>query len=142
MQPFLELKKCAAKKILHQLLFDLNLGRIYIEQGQFEGAEKELNRALELGYDAAEILPLLSIAYQRTGAQNALADIDHKETGLSTEDAAKVGYYKLLALFDLDKKDEANALIDELTAADTSSVYKGLAESYRAILNEGLWPVL
>ncbi|MFC3094302.1 PEP-CTERM system TPR-repeat protein PrsT [Alteromonas sediminis] len=131
----LELKN-ALQKDPSSAVVRFELGRIYVEQGQFEGAEKELNRALELGYDSAEILPLLSVAYKRTGAQNALADLNHAETGLSSEESAKVGYYKLLALVDLQKNDEANALIDEVAALSTSSVYKGLAESYRAILNE------
>jgi len=131
----LELKN-ALQKDPSSAVVRFELGRIYIEQGQYEGAEKELNRALELGYSAAEILPLLSVAYQRTGAQNALSELNHNEAGLSSEDAAKVGYYKLLALVDLEKNDEAKALITELANVSTSSVYKGLAESYRTILEE------
>ena len=40
------------------------LGKVYIEEKQFESAEKELSRALEYGYDGAKVLPLLTRAYQ------------------------------------------------------------------------------
>ena len=44
------------------------LGVLYLEQKQYESAEKELNRALDYGYEASKVLPLLTQAYQETGA--------------------------------------------------------------------------
>lgn len=112
------------------------LGKLYLDNNDFDGAEKELNRALELGQPASDVIPLLSVAYQRTGAENALADVDYKTEGLTTVQRAEVGFYKLQALMQLEKHDDALALIDELSKLDTSSVYKGLALSYRAIIAE------
>ncbi|MCU7553021.1 PEP-CTERM system TPR-repeat protein PrsT [Alteromonas sp. ASW11-19] len=112
------------------------LGKLYLQKGDYQGAEKELNRALELGQPAADVVPLLSQAYQQTGAENALLDLDHQSSDLTSVQKAEVGFYKLQALVKLDKENEARELLNELRGLDTSSVYKGLIDSYAAILNE------
>lgn len=112
------------------------LGLLYLEQERFESAEKELNRALELGYSAAEVMPLISVAYKETGASNALVELSHTDSSLSASENAKIGFYKLVAFVDLGQTDEAHALIRELQLLDTQSVYKGLVKSYTSILEE------
>lgn len=112
------------------------LGLIYQGQNRYESAEKELNKALELGYSATEILPLLTVAYRETGASNALSEVSHTNASLSASENAKIGLYKLTALVDLQKNAEASQLIFDLQKLDTSSVYKGLATVYTPILNE------
>lgn len=114
----------------------VELGKLYIESKNFVAAEKELNKALELGYPAGEIIPILSLAYQQTGAENALMNIDHAAEGMSAVESAEVGYYKLQSLVRLNKLDEAKSLIAELSTLDTSSVYKGLIDSYTHILED------
>jgi putative PEP-CTERM system TPR-repeat lipoprotein len=110
------------------------LGSLYLEQNDYDSAEKELNRALEYGHPASEVIPLLSRAYKRTGAYAALSEIDHNEEGLSSESEAEVGFFKLQSLIQLNKKLEAEALITELEASETDSIYKGLAIIHRPIL--------
>ncbi|RDV27966.1 PEP-CTERM system TPR-repeat protein PrsT [Alteromonas aestuariivivens] len=112
------------------------LGRLYLHQQQYEAAEKELNRALEQGYSPSQVIPLLSVAYQQTGADTALLGIDHKVTGMTAVQSAEVGFYKVQALAELGKNDQALALISELQALDTTSVYKGLSSSFELILTE------
>ena len=112
------------------------LGRIYLITEQLEAAEKELNRALELGYSASEVVPLLSRAYQKTGAENALVEMDYQLEGMSQSDSAEVAFYKLEALVQLDKKDDAKALIDEIGGLQTDSVYQSLSLAYTDIINE------
>jgi len=111
------------------------LGRLYLMSNQFEAAEKELNRAIELGHPASAVIPLLSQAYQQTGAENALVEMDYQVAGMSPQEQAEVGFYKLQALAQLDKKTEAQALISELRELDSDSVYIGLSEAYADILN-------
>lgn len=111
------------------------LGKLYLQMGDYEGAEKELNRAMDLGHSASEVIPLLSVAYQKTGAENALADVDYRMEGMSAVESAEVGFYKMQALAQLGKNDDAMALIDDLEKLDTSSVYRGLALAYRHIIN-------
>lgn len=112
------------------------LGSLYLEQKDYDSAEKELNRALEYGHPASEVIPLLSRAYKRTGAYAALSEIDHNEEGLSTESEAEVGFFKLQSLIQLNKLVEAEALIKELETSETDSIYKALAIVHRPIIAE------
>lgn len=112
------------------------LGRLYIATNQMEAAEKELNRALELGYSASEIIPLLSKAYQQTGAENALVDMEIRHEGMSESEAAEVAFYKLQALVQLDKQQEAQMLIEEVSQMQTDSVYQSLSLAYPDIMQK------
>lgn len=118
------------------------LGKLYLQKGDFESAEKELNTALELGQPAADVVPLLSKAYQQTGAENALLDLDHQNPQFTATQKAEVGFYKLQALVKLGKESDAQALLNELSGLDTSSVYKGLIATYAAILDEDYYTAL
>ncbi|MBO1256683.1 PEP-CTERM system TPR-repeat protein PrsT [Alteromonas sp. 5E99-2] len=112
------------------------LGSIYLDQKRFESAEKELNKALDLGYDITKVMPLISTAYKETGASNALINLSYTKQDLSPVENAKIGYFQLVALVDLNQDDEARKLILELQDLKTNSVYKGLSASYGHILSE------
>jgi putative PEP-CTERM system TPR-repeat lipoprotein len=112
------------------------LGKLYIQQKQFESAEKELNRALDYGFEAAKVLPLLTEAYQRTGAYSAISKIEHKDSGLTSVERAEIGYFKVVSLARLNKLDEARLLIEELSEIETSSVFKGLTAAYMVVLDQ------
>ncbi|MFT6898622.1 MAG: putative PEP-CTERM system TPR-repeat lipoprotein [Paraglaciecola sp.] len=111
------------------------LGKVYLAEKQYENAEKELNRAQEYGYEPAKVTLLLTRAHQHTGAYAALSEVDYNLPGLSADEQAEIGYFKVVALIRLGKTEEALLLIDELAALDTTSVYKGLTASYPAILD-------
>ncbi|MCV2884436.1 PEP-CTERM system TPR-repeat protein PrsT [Aestuariibacter sp. AA17] len=113
------------------------LGEAYMQRKEYANAEKELSRAMDLGYPVNEVVPLLSQAYKQTNAHAALSEMDIKNTGLSDVEKLKVGFAKLQSLLALDKQGEAAALVEELSALDTRSVYKGLVEVVGLILNEG-----
>jgi putative PEP-CTERM system TPR-repeat lipoprotein len=112
------------------------LGQLYIQQKQFESAEKELNRALEYGFEASKVLPLLTQAYQQTGAYSAISKLEHEEEGLTSVERAEIGYFKVVALVRLNKIDDARILIEELRELDTSSVFKGLTAAYTLVLDK------
>ena len=114
------------------------LGKLYLQKQNFAAAEKEFNKAMELGQSAGEVIPMLSLAYQQSGAENALADVDYRAKGMTAVESAEVGFYKLQALMQLGKQDEAAALIEDLSTLDTSSVYKGLIDSYVYIIDNDL----
>ena len=111
------------------------LGKIYLEQKSFEAAEKELSRAQDLGYSEVEVLPLLTRAYQRTGANSALIALDHEMEGLTVVEKAEIGFLKAQSLIQLNKVDEARALIQDVLALQTSSVYKGLAGVLSSVID-------
>jgi cellulose synthase operon protein C len=112
------------------------LGKVYLDTMQYESAEKELNRALEYGYDAARVLPLLTQAYQKTGAYVALSKINDEQAGLTAVERAEIGYFKVLSLVRLEKYDDAKLLIDELAKIDTSSIYKPLTAAYALVIDK------
>jgi putative PEP-CTERM system TPR-repeat lipoprotein len=112
------------------------LGALYLQQKQFENAEKELNRALEYGFEASRVLPLLAQAYQHTAAYSAISKLEHQQSGLTSVERAEIGYFKVVALARLNKIDDARLLIEELEKIDTRSVFKGLTAAYMLLLNE------
>jgi len=114
------------------------LGKLYLQQNNFASAEKELNKAMELGHPVSQVIPLLSLAYQQSGAENALAEVDYRAQGMTAVESAEVGFYKLQALMQLGKTEEARALLDDLSTLDTSSVYKGLIDSYVFVLDNDM----
>lgn len=114
------------------------LGKLYLQQNNFAAAEKELNKAMELGHPVSQVIPLLSLAYQQSGAENALAEVDYRAQGMTAVESAEVGFYKLQALMQLGKTEEARALLDDLSTLDTSSVYKGLIDSYVFVLDNDM----
>lgn len=112
------------------------LGQLYIQQQQFESAEKELNRAIEYGYDASKTIPLLSQAYKRTGADVALSEIEHDRSGMNGAEQMEVGYLKLVSLMRLEQEEKALLLIDELNQIETSSFYKPLVDVYSSVIKK------
>jgi len=112
------------------------LGLFYIQQKQFESAEKELNRALEYGFEPSKVLPLLTQAYQHTGAYSAISKLEHEQKGLTAVERAEIGYFKVVALSRLNKIDDARVLIEALREIDTSSVFKGLTAAYMQVLDK------
>ncbi|MDC8833073.1 XrtA/PEP-CTERM system TPR-repeat protein PrsT [Alteromonas gilva] len=112
------------------------LAKTYLESKDYAAAEKEFNRALELGYAAAEVIPYLSRSYHETDSELALADIDHNDSNLTSVERAEVSYYKLEALVSLEKKEAAKALLSDIADIDTTSAYKGLALALGSILDE------
>jgi putative PEP-CTERM system TPR-repeat lipoprotein len=111
------------------------LGQLYLQLKQFDSAEKELNRALDFGYDPSKVLPLLTQAYQSTGAYSAISKLEHSQAGLTAVERAEIGYFKVVALVRLNKTDEARLLIEDISSIDTSSVFKGLTAAYIAVLD-------
>lgn len=112
------------------------LGKVYIEEKQFESAEKELSRALEYGYDGAKVLPLLTRAYQRTGAYAAISEMEDTNVNLSNEEKAEIGFFKVVSLVRLNKPDDARAIIADQGQLETDSVFKSLSQVYSDILDK------
>ena len=111
------------------------LGKIYMQSNEFASAEKELTRARDLGYSAAEVIPLLSQAYQRNQTVVGLSTLDTSAVSNNTTAKAQVSFYKLQSFVELDKKPEAYKLIEEIKVLDTDSIYKDLALVYTTILD-------
>ncbi|MEW6981545.1 XrtA/PEP-CTERM system TPR-repeat protein PrsT [Colwelliaceae bacterium 6471] len=112
------------------------LGKVYLQLAQYENAEKEFNRALDNGYSASEVIPLLSRAYQRTGADVALTKLAHQHAGLTADQAAEIAFYKLQAYMRLENTEKAKKLIEEMAAIDSQSPFKKLAVVYDLLIRK------
>lgn len=114
------------------------LGKVYLQLRQYENAEKEFNRALKYNYPANEVVPLLSKSYQRTGANNALIKLSHKQKGLTTAQATQVAFYKVQAFVRLNQENKAKKLIKEVKSFKTNSPFKALILVYSLLLDNEL----
>ncbi len=112
------------------------LGKVYLSTNKYDSAEKELSRALELGQPAADVIPLLSQAYQRTGANVALSELEIDESQLTSVERLEFGYRKLQSLVQLEKNADARNLIDDLLLIESTSVYRGLVSAVQQVLNQ------
>ena len=111
------------------------LGKMHLKNEDYQSAEKELNKALELKYPINEVLPLLSLAYQKTRSDVALIGLSHQENGLSPAEMAEIAFYKIQAMFRLEQKEKAEALIEDVQKIATDSVFKTLALVYSLLLD-------
>lgn len=112
------------------------LGNVYLAQNNFESAEKELSRALELGYAPNKVIPLLATALQRSGANVELSEIDLMNAEMTSAEKLEVGFRKLQSLVQLEQNLKAQQLIDELRSLDSDTVYKGLIRAYDRVLSQ------
>jgi putative PEP-CTERM system TPR-repeat lipoprotein len=112
------------------------LGKLYLNMKNFEPAEKELTRAKDLGYAENEVVPLLAIALQKTGANVALVDLAYSDSEMTNAERVEVGFRQVQSFIQLNQLDEANGLIRDLLLLDTDVVYKGLVLGYQQVLDE------
>jgi putative PEP-CTERM system TPR-repeat lipoprotein len=104
------------------------LGKIYLEQQQFAFAEKELEKAKEFGYAAADVIPLLSQAYQRNGTFAGIQRLDASGADLTDQQRVQVGFYQLQSALELGKLEDAQTLLDSLTPISIDNVYRRLID--------------
>jgi putative PEP-CTERM system TPR-repeat lipoprotein len=112
------------------------LGRLYLDLKMYEPAEKELSRAVDLGYSQNEVLPLLALALQKTGANVALSDLEFADSKLTNAEKMEIGFRKITSHMQLGQTAEAELLIRDLLVLDTEVVYKGLVKAYLDIIDE------
>jgi len=114
------------------------LGKIHLNNKNYDGAEKELRKALELNYSVDEVLPFLSKAYIKTGGDNALIKLKlNKKKFKEINAKLEYEYNKIIAFIRLNKLDRAKALIRNAKSYQTDSPYKNLVLAQGYLL-EGL----
>lgn len=112
------------------------LGKLNLGRKDYETASKELARALEFGYTENKVIPMLALAFQRSGANVALSDLTYLHSSLTEEEQLEVGYRKVQAQVKLDQKELASSLVNTLLLIETDTPYKGLVSAYQLIMNE------
>lgn len=105
------------------------LGKLYLEQGDWAFAQKELERALELSYSPEAVVPLVAEAYRKMGADSQLLKLDLKAKGLKKSDLVKIRYFQAKAYIQGEQDQKAQSIINEIKQIKTNSEYK-LLTSY------------
>jgi len=85
------------------------LGKIYLEQGDYPGAEKELSRAFEAGYAHDQVVPLLAQTLVQSGQGDKLATQFASANLTQPEARAALKTYEGLAALSKGKRDDAVA---------------------------------
>lgn len=89
------------------------LGKIYLEQGDYPGAEKEFSRAFDAGYAPDQVVPLFAQTLLLSGQGDKLA-IQFANVNLTQPEAkAALKTYEGLAALSKGKRDQANAAFAE-----------------------------
>ena len=114
------------------------LGGTYLALGQYEAAEKELERAMEYGHPANEVIPLLSKVYQRQGKSKGLFELTAKAKGLKPKGLAQLKLYQVQDYVSKGSNEKAKALIDELKRIKRGAEFSQLALVYELILKQQL----
>jgi putative PEP-CTERM system TPR-repeat lipoprotein len=112
------------------------LGKVYLKNYQYENAEKEFERALKYGYVKSDVTFLLAKSYQKTHADNALADLITKDISLSNEQQSEISFYQLQALLRLDKNEKATLLLEKIASYQNQSPFNNLASAYHLITTD------
>jgi len=102
------------------------LGKLYLEQGNLAGAEKEFRRARAAGYSASEVDPLIARAlFQQREYQGLLDEFPAPVD----PDAATLQSLRALAELALGQKDTAHAILQDALkhAPDSVDVHLALA---------------
>lgn len=114
------------------------LGKIYIERGAATAAEKELDRALKLGYEKNEVLPLLASAYNLQFKNQEIIDLVSESKNIDPTVETSLLLYQALAYFQLDKAIKAKQSIVQANELSAESVYSKLGSAYLAFSNSQL----
>jgi len=114
------------------------LGETYLKLRQYAPAEKELERALELGYEVNAVIPLLSNVYHRQGENKRLFELTAEAKGLKPRELAQLKFNQLQTHVNLGNKAKAKALISELKEIINGAEYSQLALVYDLILDQQL----
>ena len=106
------------------------LGRLYLQSGDAYSAEKELERALELKYDANKMLPLLARAYILTESDDDIFSLEPKAGPLNQSSKIQFLAYKTIAALRTDNEELANETVKLAQSLSLADGYSMLANAY------------
>ena len=102
--------KAALKKDRNNAQINLFLGKVYFELGAWEDAEPKLSQALDLGADAASVIPMLAQVLLGIEEFKKLESLSFD--GLGPEDRSIVQAAKALAMLYREKPELAAEIMD------------------------------
>ncbi|AGH46275.1 XrtA/PEP-CTERM system TPR-repeat protein PrsT [Paraglaciecola psychrophila] len=114
------------------------LGKVYVERGAAEAAEKELTRALELGYEPNDVLPLLAKAYNLQYKNQQIIDLVDNAKNIDPVVETSLLLYQTLAYFALDKPAKAKQAVAIANEISAESIYSQLGSAYLSMSDKQL----
>lgn len=106
------------------------LGTLYANRGSAAAAEKELIRALDLGYEPNEVLPVLANAYSLQFKHAEIIKLVDESRNLSPEVSTSLLLYKALAHFQLGETYKAKKAVADANEISADSLYSKLGNAY------------
>ena len=106
------------------------LGRLYLESGDGQSAEKELERSLQLEFDANKALPLLARAYLLTESDDDIFSLENEAMSLTQSSKIQFLAYKTIAALRTENEKLANEAVDLAQSLSQVDGYSMLANAY------------
>jgi putative PEP-CTERM system TPR-repeat lipoprotein len=106
------------------------LGRLYLASGDGYSAEKELERALRLKYDANKVLPLLARAYMLTESDDDIFSLEKETESLASSSKIQFLAYKTIAALRTDNEKLASECVELALSISATDSYSMLADAY------------
>jgi putative PEP-CTERM system TPR-repeat lipoprotein len=106
------------------------LGRLYLSSGDGYSAAKELERALELKYDANKALPLLARAYILTESDGDIFSLEKAAELLTQSSKIQFLAYKTIAALRADNEELATETVELALSLSQVDGYSLLANAY------------
>ena len=110
------------------------LGRVYLDSGDVLSAEKELQRALRLGWSQSDVLPALAESLLAQGKYTEVRELPDK--GLHSQAEARLLAAKAMAAMALGENPKAKKLIDKALDKEPESTEALLAKA-RVLASQG-----
>ena len=114
------------------------LGRLYLSSGDGYSAEKELERALKLKYDASKVVPLLARAYMLTESDEDIFSLETELEFINQSSKVQFLAYKTIAALRSNNEELANETVAFAQSISTVDVYSLLANAYLAFAKKDI----
>jgi len=114
------------------------LGNLYAQRGRGAAAEKELVRALKLGFEPNEVLPVLANVYSLQFKHAEIITLVEESRNLTPEVSTSLLLYKALAYFRLGEPYKAKKAVSDANEISSDSLYSKLGNAYVDFSNQHL----
>lgn len=110
----------------------LALGNVYLEQGNYIFADKELEKSLALGIDLSNAAPLMAQIKAKLAKYDELQALVEKSTDLNDDDYIKVLIYAGISALAHNEREKAQDYIGQAISISENTAYSQLGKAYLA----------
>ncbi len=106
----------------------LVLGEIYLQQGNYASAEKELSRALHLGAEKSEVFPFLARTLLNLGRNEEVIELVDETSVTDSQSRTELQALKAIAEINLGNIEDAKSILDSINS-EQPTVYPLIAQA-------------